>query len=58
MPESLVREVVSKLVADDPNVSVEKAIEQLARAFRVSQLAMTHRLTNLRIVSSDDEVAG
>ena len=58
MPESLVREGVSTLASDDPDVSVEEAIEELARTFRVSLLAMTHRLTNLRIISSDDEVAG
>ena len=58
MPESLTRQVVFNLVDDDPEVAVEEAIEKLARTFRVSQLAMTHRLTNLRIISSDDEVAG
>lgn len=58
MPESLVRECVGRLVDDEPELSIEDAIEKLARTFRVSELAMTHRLTNLRIVSSDDEVAG
>lgn len=58
MPESLVRECLVNLVDEEPAVSIEDAIEKLARIFRVSQLAMTHRLTNLRIVSSDDEVAG
>ncbi len=58
MPESFVRECLVNLVDEEPEVSIEDAIEKLARVFRVSQLAMTHRLTNLRIVSSDDEVAG
>ena len=58
MPESLVREFVRNLGSNHPETSVEDAIEELARAFRVSQLAMTYRLTNLRIVRSDDEVAG
>ena len=58
MPESLVREFVRNLGSNHPETSVEEAIEELARAFRVSQLAMTYRLTNLRIVRSDDEVAG
>ena len=58
MPESLVHESVNNLANDDPDTSVEEAIEELARTFGVSQLAMTHRLTNLRIISSDDEVAG
>ena len=58
MPESLVREFVLNLVNNDPDISVEEAMEGLVRTFRVSQLAMTHRLTNRRIISSDDEVAG
>lgn len=58
MPASLVRDSVSSLVEDDPEISVEEAVEELARTFGVSQLAMTHRLTNLGIISSDDEVAG
>ena len=58
MPESLVREFVRNLGSNHPETSVEDAIEELARTFRVSQLAMTYRLTNLRIVRSDDEVAG
>lgn len=58
MPESFVREFVVKIVEDDPDISVDEAIEKLGRTFRVSQLAMTHRLTNLHIISSDDDVAG
>lgn len=58
MPEFLVRELVVNLVHDNSDVSVEEAIEKLARTFGVSQLAMTHRLTNLRVISSDAEVAG
>lgn len=58
MPESLVRDVVGQIVEDDPKISVDEAIEKLGRTFRVSQLAMTHRLTNLQIINSDDDVAG
>jgi Zn-dependent peptidase ImmA (M78 family) len=49
---------VTALVESDTEVTVEDAIEKLARDYRVSQLAMTHRLTNLKIISSDDDVAG
>lgn len=55
MPESLVRGSVAAL---DPKTSVEEAIDKLARTFDVSPQAMTHRLTNLKILSSDEEVAG
>ncbi len=58
MPEGLVRGSVEALIKEDPEVSVEEAIDQLARGYRVSALAMTHRLSNLKIVSSDDDVAG
>jgi len=58
MPKNLVFESVTALVEEDDDVSIEEAIEKLARAYQVSQLAMTHRLTNLKIISSDDEVAG
>jgi Zn-dependent peptidase ImmA (M78 family) len=58
MTASLVREFVVNLADDDPDISVEEAIEEIAHPFGVSQLAMTHRLTDLRIISSDDEVAG
>ena len=58
MPESLVRASVDELVEDDPDVTVEDAIDALARTYRVSTLAMTHRLSSLKIISSDDEVAG
>lgn len=58
MPAALVRASVESIAEDDPSVTVEEAIDELARAFRVSTLAMTHRLTSLKIVSSDDDVAG
>lgn len=58
MPDALVRDSVEALVEDDPEVTVEEAIEELARTYRVSTLAMTHRLTNLKVISSDDDVAG
>lgn len=55
MPASFVRVRVDAL---DPSTSMEEAIDLLAREFDVSSQAMTHRLTNLKIISSDDEVAG
>lgn len=58
MPEAFVRESVEAVVAEDADVQVEEAIDKLARAYQVSPIAMTHRLTNLRIISSDDDVAG
>jgi Zn-dependent peptidase ImmA (M78 family) len=58
MPQDLVRQSVTALVEKDADVTVEEAIEKLARAYQVSQLAMTHRLTNLKIISSVDDVAG
>lgn len=58
MPEAFVRESVDALVAEDSDVTVEEAIDKLARAYQVSTIAMTHRLTNLKILSSDDDVAG
>lgn len=58
MPAALVRSSVESLIEDDPEVTVEEAIDELARAYRVSTVAMTHRLTNLKVISSDDEVAG
>ncbi len=58
MPEALVRESWDALVEGDAEVAFEEAIQGLARDYRVSPLAMTHRLTNLKIISSDDEVAG
>ena len=58
MPEQLVREGVGALVESDSTITVERAIQSLAKTFRVSELAMTHRLTNLHIIRSADEVAG
>lgn len=58
MPEALVRESWDALGESDVEVAYEEAIEELARDYRVSSLAMTHRLTNLKIISSDDDVAG
>lgn len=58
MPALLVRASVGRLVEEDPDVTVEDAIGELARSYRVSPLAMTHRLTSLKIISSDDDVAG
>lgn len=58
MPEVLVRASVEALVQGDDEMSFEEAIDKLARNYRVSTLAMTHRLTNLKIISSDDDVAG
>ena len=58
MPNDLVRKSVEGLIENDAEITVEEAIEKLARDYRVSQLAMTHRLTNLKIISSDDDVAG
>jgi Zn-dependent peptidase ImmA (M78 family) len=58
MPAALVRESVGTLVEKDAEVTVEEAVEELARAYRVSEIAMTHRLTSLKIIGSDDDVAG
>jgi len=58
MPAALVRSSVESLIEEDPEVSVEEAIDELARAYRVSTVAMTYRLTNLKIINSDDDVAG
>lgn len=58
MPEFLVRKSVKTLIKEDGDVTVEDAIEDLARTYSVSAVAMTHRLTNLRIISTDDDVAG
>ncbi len=58
MPAALVRASVEALVEDDPELTVEEAIDELASDYRVSTLAMTHRLTSLKIISSDDDVAG
>jgi len=58
MPKALVGASVEALIEADPEISVEEAIDELANAYRVSTLAMTHRLTNLKIISSDDDVAG
>lgn len=58
MPEALVRASVGALIADDASITAENAIEELAREYRVSALAMTHRLSNLRIISTEDDVAG
>lgn len=57
MPEALVRASVAAL-GEEGVVHVEVAIDKLARAYQVSPIAMTHRLTNLKILSSDDDVAG
>ena len=58
MPATFVRASVESLIERDSDIAVEDAIEDLAQAYRVSPLAMTHRLTTLKIVSSDDDVAG
>ncbi len=58
MPAALVRASVEALVETDAEVTVEDAVEELARDYRVSQIAMTHRLTSLKIIDSDDDVAG
>lgn len=58
MPDALVRAAVEALADEGSDVTVEEAIEALARTFSVSTLAMTHRLTNLKIITSDDDVAG
>jgi Zn-dependent peptidase ImmA (M78 family) len=58
MPAALVRSSWDALGQGTADVTSEQAIEELARTYRVSTLAMTHRLTNLRIISSDDDVAG
>lgn len=58
MPEFLIRQSLSTLVEENPKISVDAAIERLASEYVVSQLAMTHRLTNLRIINSSDAVAG
>lgn len=58
MPASFLRKSVGVLVEEEPGISVENAIACLARSYEVSELAMTHRLTSLKIVSSDDDVAG
>lgn len=58
MPEARVRESLEVFAEGDEDISVEDAIGELARIYRVSQLAMTHRLTNLKIISSDEDVAG
>jgi len=58
MPDAWVRASVDALVEDEPEITVEDAIEELARTYGVSTVAMTHRLTNLKIISSDDDVAG
>ena len=58
MPEAIVRESWEALVEGDAEVAFEDGIGELARTFLVSPLAMTHRLTNLKIITSDDDVAG
>ena len=58
MPESILHQIVSSLVKEHPDLSVERAIEKLAHTFLVSELAMTHRLTNLHIIRSTDQLAG
>jgi Zn-dependent peptidase ImmA (M78 family) len=58
MPDTLVRASVGALIAAEANITAEDAIERLAREYRVSPLAMTHRLSNLRIISTEDDVAG
>jgi hypothetical protein len=58
MPAALVRESWDALGQGEAEVTSEEAIEELARTYRVSPLAMTHRLTNLKIINSDDDVAG
>jgi len=58
MPEALIKQSVNMLIEDKPDISVEEAIELLAHNFDVSQIAMTHRLTNLNVIGSTDEVAG
>ena len=58
MPALLVRESVAALVEQDSEVTVEGAIDELAHVYRVSTIAMSHRLTSLKIISSDDDVAG
>jgi Zn-dependent peptidase ImmA (M78 family) len=58
MPEDLIRSAVVSVVDRHPEITVEDAIVLLARSFRVSELAMTHRLNNLRILGPEDDVAG
>jgi Zn-dependent peptidase ImmA (M78 family) len=58
MPASFIRSSVEALADDDSELSAEEAIDELSRIFEVSSQAMTHRLTNLKIIRSDDEVAG
>lgn len=58
MPAALVHASWDALGEGEVDVTSEEAIEEMARAYRVSPIAMTHRLTNLKIISSDDDVAG
>jgi len=55
MPQDFIFKSVEDL---DPEISVDEAIEKLSHLFQVSSIAMTYRLTNLKILSSADEVAG
>src|SRR5690606_27095607 len=56
MPAAFVREAVEVLAEEEPEISVEDAIAALAKIYEVSALAMTHRLTSLKILSSSDDV--
>lgn len=57
MPSGMLHGSLSALQDSEPDISVESAIEFLAGRYLVSQLAMTHRLTNLGIVTQTDDVA-
>lgn len=47
MPRNLVRSELDQIVAKLPERSLEEVVADLARRFRVSNEAMTYRLTNL-----------
>lgn len=45
---------MAALIESDSEISVEQAISEVATDFEVSELAMTHRLTDLRLISPDN----
>ena len=58
MPSGMLHGSVTTLQDAEPGISVEDAIALLADEYRVSQLAMTHRRTNVGILTQTDDVAG
>lgn len=58
MPKALVHASIEIIVEENPEITIEDSIDDLARAYSVSTLAMTYRLANLKIIRSDDEIAG